>query len=137
MMFHASPFISLVVCVAAFLSLLPFPRTVKAQDLVATEDISGGSSVFVFRESRKKPQAHAKGAGATFGVSARARGARANTQIASAAQTRRATAMSRKRETVAKANRKAILSNTLATNADAFLDKGQTDQAITNYRAAL
>src|SRR5437762_7107097 len=117
-MFHARRLISLVVSVAAFLSLLPCPRTVSGQDLVATEDISGGSSVFVFRESRKKPQAHASGARAAFGFSGRARGARANSQIASAAQKRRAMAASRQREAVARANRKEALSNALTAKAD-------------------
>ena len=137
MMFHARPFISLVLCAAVFLSILPCPRTINAQDLVATEAISGGSSVFVFRESRKKPQARSTGGQAGVGLNSRARGARANSQIASAAQKRRATAAARQREAVAKANRKEALSNTLTAKADAFLEKSQGDLAITNYRAAL
>ncbi len=137
-MYYAARPTALVLSLATFFSLLPFPRNVKAQDLVATEDISGGSSVFVFRESRKKPQARSTGAHAAFGFGGRARGARANSQIASAAQKRRANSIAaRKREAVARASRREALSNTLTLKAEGFLDNNQTDPAITNFRAAL
>jgi tetratricopeptide (TPR) repeat protein len=135
-MFFARRFVSLLL-VSSFLFIFPAPRAVSAQDLVATEDISGGSSVFVFRESRKKPQARSTSRGAALGFG-RARGVRSNGQIAAAAQKRRTNSVAvRKRETAAKATRKEALSNTLTAKADGFLEKNQTDAAITNYRAAL
>ena len=138
-MFYAARPISIVLSLTTFLSLLPLPRPARAQDLVATEDIAGGSSVFVFRESRKKPQARSSVAGrSAFGMGARRGGARANSQIASAAQKRRTMSVAaRKNDAVATANRKAALSNTLTIKAEGFFDKNQTDLAITNYRAAL
>src|SRR3954470_3653182 len=113
--------LSLLLSVSAFLSILPMPKTVPAQDLVATETVSGGSSVFVFRESRKKPQARgasafvgeASGGGSGSGASGKARSSRTNTQIASAASKRRAAAAKRRAAMVAAANRKIALSNTL------------------------
>ncbi|MBK7393720.1 MAG: hypothetical protein IPI64_10545 [Chloracidobacterium sp.] len=54
--------LSLLVIASFFFALLPLPSSVAAQDLVATDDIAGGSSVFVFRGSRKAPQARAGGA---------------------------------------------------------------------------
>jgi tetratricopeptide (TPR) repeat protein len=137
-MFYAARPFSLVLSLATFFSLLPLPRNVSAQDLVATEDISGGSSVFVFHGSRKKPQARSTGARAAFGIGGRARGMRVNSQIASATQKRRSNAIAtRKRDAVARAGRKEALSNTLTAKAEGFLDNNQTDPAITNFRAAL
>src|SRR5215813_253309 len=37
-------------------SMMPYGSVVRAQDIIASDEISGGSSVFVFRQSRKKPQ---------------------------------------------------------------------------------
>ncbi len=145
-MFRVRRNLSLFLSVSVFVGLLPFPPAVTAaQDLVATEDVAGGSSVFVFRESRKKPQARSAGGRAILGEGigggggvARARSARSNAQIASAAQKRRAAAIAaRKREAVAAANRKVKLSNTLTAKAEGFLDNNQPDLAITNYREAL
>lgn len=128
---------SAVACLCVW-STLGMPPSVRPQDLVATEDIAGGSSVFVFRESRKKPQARSGGAQAAMRFSGRSRGVRTNSQIASVAQKRRAAAIAaRKSEAVARANRKAALSNTLTLKAEGFLDNNQADLAITNYRAAL
>src|SRR5689334_9412322 len=47
-----------------------------SQDLVGAEDIGGGSSVFVFRESSKKPQVKAAGGGGVAGRAARGGGRR-------------------------------------------------------------
>ena len=136
-MFFARRFVSHLLVVSSLLVTLPAPRAAHAQDLVATEDIAGGSSVFVFRESRKKPQARSSVRGAALGIG-RARGVRSNAQVAAAAQKRRAaSAAARKREAVARATRREALSNTLTAKADDFLDKNQTEPAITNYRAAL
>ncbi len=143
-MFRVRRKLSLFLSISAFLSILPCPTSVIAQDLVATEDVAGGSSVFVFRESRKKPQSRSAGGRAILGEGlggggAQARSSRSNAQIAAAAQKRRLAAIAaRKRAAaVAAANRKIKLSNTLTAKAEDFLDNNQTDPAITNYRDAL
>src|SRR4051794_16735875 len=131
-MFFARRFVSLLLVASSLLIIMPAPRAARAQDLVASEDIAGGSSVFVFRESRKKPQVRSAGRPLNTG---RSRAARSNAQIAAAAQKRRATsAAARKREAVARATRKEALSNTLTAKADDFLDKRQAELAIINYR---
>jgi len=145
-MFRFKRQLSLFLSISAFLSVLPCPITVKAQDLVATEDVAGGSSVFVFRASRKAPQARSGGGRAILGEGigggggvAQARSARSNAQIAAAEQKRRIAAVAaRKRAAaIAAANRKVKLSNTLTAKAEGFLDNNQTDTAIATYRDAL
>lgn len=138
--------LSLFLSLSAFLSILPCPPTVKAQDLVATEDVASGSSVFVFRESRKKPQARsaggravlAEGIGGGNGI-AQARSGRSNAQIAAIEKKRRQAAIAARKHAaaVAAANAKIKRSNILTTTAENFLDNDQTDQAITNFRDAL
>ncbi len=135
--------LSLSLSISVFLSILPLPRTIVAQDLVATENVAGGSSVFVFRESRKKPQARSSAGRASLsegmgggGSVAQASRSRANTQIIAAAKKRRAAA-AKKQAAVAAANRKITMSNTLTAKADGFMESSQTDLAVTNYRAAL
>lgn len=133
-----SAVIKLLTTAAIILAILPAPVTVTGQDLVSTEDISGGSSVFVFRESRKKPQARSAGGRIGLGASsARARVSRSNSQIASAAAKRRAAAVAARKKAAAAADRRVALSNTLTVKAEEFLDNNQTDLAITNYRSAL
>jgi tetratricopeptide (TPR) repeat protein len=130
--------LSLLLSISAFLSILPCPRGVNAQDLVASEDVAGGSSAFVFRESRKKPQAHFAGVRVVMTSGASGRSSKSNAQIAAIAQKRRLDAIAaRKRAAVAAANRKIKLSNTLTAKAEEFLDNNQTDSAITNFREAL
>ncbi len=143
-MFRIRRNLSLFLSLSIFLSLLPFPPKTNAQDLVASEDVAGGSSVFVFRESRKKAQVLSGGGRAILGEGlgggvARARSVRSNAQIAAAAQKRRLVAIAARKRAVAiaTANRKVKLSNTLTAKADGFLDNNQTDTAITNYREAL
>lgn len=129
---------SLLLSLTIVFSTLPAHHAARAQDLIATEDIASGSSVFVFRESRKKPHARSGGARAVAGYSGRARAGRSNSQIAAVAQRRRAAALATvKRSTGRPAGRKEALSNTLTAKADAFLEEGKTDLAISNYRAAL
>ncbi|MEQ1603786.1 MAG: tetratricopeptide repeat protein [Pyrinomonadaceae bacterium] len=127
---------------AVFASMLPLPQAVKAQDLVPTEELAGGSSVFVFRESRKKPQSRAGGARVSLAAGGQVRkpksAAQTSAQIAVAAKKRRAAAIAaRKQAAKVEANRKLALSNTLTTKAEGFLDSDQTDLAIKNYRDAL
>ena len=128
--------LSLFLATTAFLSILPPAVPVSAQDLVATEDLAGGSSVFVFRESRKKPQS--KIAATRGAASGRGKASRSSSQIAASAQKRRAAAIAaRKKAAVAAANKKIALSNTLTTQAEASLDNNQTDAAIKAFRDAL
>jgi len=53
--------LSVFVIFVMFAAILPLPPQANTQDLVASEALAGGSSVFVFRESRKKPQSRAGG----------------------------------------------------------------------------
>ena len=119
-------------------SMLPFPRVALTQDLVPTEDLAGGSSVFVFRESRKKPQSRAGGGRVSRASGGQAKVPQGASQIAAAAQKRRtASIAARKKAVKAETDRKLALSNTLTTKAETFLDSNQTDAAIKNYRDAL
>ena len=131
---------SIVISTSLLLAIIPSETKVDAQDLVASDSIGGGSSVFVFHGSRKQPQARAGGGRVTVGGSGvgRVARARAGGQIATVAKQRRATYVAKRpKPTTTGANRKAALSNTLTAKADGFADSGQTDAAITNYRAAL
>ncbi len=131
--------LALLLSISIFVSLLPSEQNVTAQDLVANDDVGGGSSIFVFRESRKKAQAKFAGGHVNIGQGTGSTGnARTSGQIAAAAKKRRAAAVAaRKKAAIAAANRKIALSNTLTAKADGFLDNDQTDTAITNYQAAL
>ncbi|MGB2752321.1 MAG: tetratricopeptide repeat protein [Pyrinomonadaceae bacterium] len=133
--------LSLLVIASFFFALLPLPSSVAAQDLVATNDIAGGSSVFVFRGSRKAPQARAGGGKASLGEGGGRVGGgskAASGQIAALAKKRRADAIAaRKKAAIAAANKKIASSNMLTAKAETAFDNDQTDLAITNYRAAL
>ncbi len=127
---------SFILSAGLLFSTIPFPKAVSAQDLVATEDLAGGSSVFVFRESRRRPQTKLASGRVSIG-SSKSR-VSSNAQIAALAKKRRAAAIAaRKQAAIAAANRRIALSNTLTVKAEGFLDNDQTDLAITNYRAAL
>jgi len=136
---------SLLLLFSFAFALVPRLNRAHAQDLVATEDIVGGSSIFVFRESRKRPQARAasasgirEGGGGGSGTG-RSGAARSNAQIAAAAQKRRNEAIAARKRQAAKAeaNRKLALSNTLTAKAETLLEGNQTDAAIKSYRDAL
>lgn len=112
---------------------------VRGQDLAPSESLAGGSA-FVFRNGSKKPQARFASAYAFLGEAAGggAKAQRTSAQIAAAAKKRRLAAIAaRKKAAVAAANKKIALSNTLTAKAEANLDAGQTDLAITNFRAAI
>ncbi len=137
-MFKTHRFVRLLLSSILIFSTIHFQIPAAAQDLVATEELAGGSSVFVFRESRKKPQAKLAGGKVSIGAKAKARAASNNSQIAAISKKRRATAIAaRNQAAAAAANRRLALSNTLTIKAEGFLDNDQTDLAITNYRAAL
>lgn len=125
-----------------FAAGLPSPRAVAAQDLVPSEEFAGGSSVFVFRQSRKQPQSRAGGGSVSSSGAGRSKApksaAQTSAQIATAAKKRRAAAVAaRKQAARAEANRRLALSNTLTVKAEGLLDTDQTDLAIKNYRDAL
>lgn len=118
-------------------SILVFP-----QDIVASDDITGGSSVFVFRKSKKEP--HEKAAGRAMragGGTGRAGRNRYDAQYA--AIRKKHVTQSRTNQAVVAKNRapqrnpKTTQSNILAAKADALLDAKQYDQAIAAYREAL
>ena len=118
-----------------FLSSFVFPGRVAAQDLIANEDIVGGSSVFVFKEGRKKPHSHS-----SLRVRSRAdrgRASRVSARSDAAATRRRAAAITKRKQMVRTGDRKVALSATLTIKAEGFLDHDEIDLAITNFRDAL
>ena len=139
-MFRSRSFARFIVSSVISFSLSASSILVFPQDLVASDDVSGGASVFVFRKSRKEPQEKAAGR------SARSGGGRATvsknrytTQVAANRQKRVAKA---KQTTVASSrtqqrNSKIALANTLASRADGLLEKGEVDRAIVDYRESL
>lgn len=139
---RANSFITFVVSFALIFSLLPAATMVRGQDMVASESISGGGSAFVFRGSKKAPQARMgigyASTGEAAGGAGKARSGRTNAQIAAAAKKRKAAAaLARKKAIIAAANKKLQLSNTLTAKGEKALDADQNDEAITNFRAAL
>ena len=62
--------IEMIVALIVAISLNSGVINVAATDLVPTDDLSGGASVFVFRSSRKKPQERGGGSGLRGGASA-------------------------------------------------------------------
>lgn len=133
--------------VKAFLSLLVFASissqgiVVRANDIVATEDVTRGSSVFVFRQSAKRPQESAGGSVSLGGSSRRSYRERLNAQVAeqrrkkaAAAKARQAAiAKARARERMAKLK----LSNTLAATAEKQMESGDVESATVSYRNSL
>lgn len=130
---RSRPYLAILLSLSITFVFLPNSQPAYA-DLVATESIAGGASVFVFNESRKKQQA----AGGRLKLRTdKGRSSKRNLQIASAAQKRRAAAIANRKKAAASANAKIVRSNTLTTAAEKFLDENNLDQAITNFRAAL
>ena len=135
--FAKSLFSSIVLLTLNLSCLLVFP-----QDIVAADDITGGSSVFVFRKSRKDPQMKAAGRSMRAGGGrVRSNKAKYSAQVA-ANRKRRSDKAKSTQATVAKGRpqprtSKITLSNTLTAKADAQLEAKQIDLAITTYREAL
>ena len=128
-----------VIAAGLVISILAPSVNLFSQDLVGTEDIGGGSSVFVFRESSKKPQVKAAGGSGVVGRAGRGGGRR---HIDSAYM-----ASKRKHSTVAKsgpavrrppsAAAKLKLAQADIAQAATHMQAGQTDAAIAAYRDAL
>ncbi|HEY2846273.1 MAG TPA: tetratricopeptide repeat protein, partial [Pyrinomonadaceae bacterium] len=129
------PAFSALSLTSIFLTNLLCPGVAHTQDLVANEDITGGSSVFVFKEGKKKPQSHSNVR--VRAHSDRGRATRVGSEASAAASRRRATAVARRKPVVRTGDRKAALSATLTQKAEGFLDNNQIDLAITNFRDAL
>src|SRR6478609_6570509 len=128
--FAKSFFSSLVLASISLSTVFVFP-----QDIIASDDITGGSSVFVFRKSRKEPQQKAAGRGMRAS-SASGRGGRGHYDSQVAANRKKRLARSKVNEAQLAKNRaqqrnaKFTLSNTLTAKAETQLDAKQVDQAI-------
>jgi superkiller protein 3 len=138
-MLRKSIFARSIVVYAIVISLLPFSSSVRANDIVPTDDLVGGTSVFVFRGSSKKPQAKL---GAVHGFRGSASGrakianqiAAARKKKADAAKARAAeVAKIRARERVARLKQ----SNALASKGEAELASGDATSAITSFRESI
>lgn len=120
-----------------FSCILVFP-----QDIVASDDITGGASVFVFRKSRKAPQEKAAGRTARAG-GGRARSDQARYAAQLAVNRKKRVERAKVNQAALAKNRaqqrnaKLVLSNTLQARADDQLAAGQIDLAITTYRESL
>ena len=129
------PFISTVIIVSIFTSSV----SVLPQDIVAADDITGGASVFVFRESRKKP--HDRAGSRSFRQRNRGNGGSKYQAQLAANRKKRAARPGPAASTVAK-NRarqrpQANQSAALTAKADALLEANSVDEAISTYRTAL
>ncbi|MEO8042859.1 MAG: tetratricopeptide repeat protein, partial [Acidobacteriota bacterium] len=134
---NRSFFSSAVLLSISFSTIFVFP-----QDIVASDDITGGSSVFVFRKSRKEP--HEKAAGQAMRAGGgRGRAGRNRYDAQFAAMRKKHVTQAKANQTVVAKNRapqrnpKITQSNTFAAKADGLLDAKQYDQAIAAYREAL
>lgn len=130
-------FRSLIVLLT-LISLVLFPVPVSAQDIVSSDDITGGASVFVFRQSRKKPQT--KLAGRSVRLSNRGRGNPAAAKARLAANRKRRASRPVGTATAGRRparNPRATQSSALIVKADKLLEANSADAAIAGYRDAL
>ena len=128
---------SLVLASIGFSTIFVFP-----QDIIASDDLAGGSSVFVFRKSRKEPQEKAAGrAMRASTASGRAGRSHYDSQVAANRKKRVARAKANQaqlaKNRAQQRNAKIATSNTLTAKAETQLDAKQVDQAIATYREAL
>lgn len=129
-------FIALFLTFSFAAQLLP----VNAQDLLSSEDLTAGSSVFIFRGSRKRAQERS---GSTR-LSASAAGfykVRMNGQI-DASRRKKANQAKDRQAAVARArarerNAKLKLSNTLTARAETMMESGDVNGATNNFREAI
>jgi len=141
-MFRKNNLLKVSFSVIALISLnLAGLPTVRANDIVATEDVVKGSSVFVFRDSRKRPQERAGGSLSLGSNRTRSYRERLNAQIA-ANRKKRAEAAKARQAAIAKARArerlaKLKLSNTLAAAAEKKMETGDIAGAIVDYRGSL
>ncbi|MEP7148729.1 MAG: tetratricopeptide repeat protein [Acidobacteriota bacterium] len=135
--FARSLFSSAVLLSISVSTIFVFP-----QDIVASDEIAGGASVFVFRKSRTQPQEKAAGRAMRAG-GGRGRAGRNgyDTQLA-AHRGKRATQAKTNQAQLAKnrtppRNAKITTSRALIAKADGLLEAKHIDQAIATYREAL
>ncbi len=131
---NTQPIIALIFLTSLLLNAVP----TAAQDLVATNDLSAGTSVFVFRGSSKRPQERMGGGSLSASRSGYMR-TNINKQTAFSRQ-RRAEQVRAQQAVAAKAKAgtaKVKLSNTLAVRAGKVLEAGDLSGAITNFRETL
>ncbi|MEO6589854.1 MAG: tetratricopeptide repeat protein, partial [Pyrinomonadaceae bacterium] len=116
---------------------------VTAQDIVTSDDISNGASVFVFRESKKKPQVKLSSKNTFVAVRSNKNvQSRKNSQIASVRKRKPSpinsgSIVARKTPAKKTANSKIALSNTLTAKAQKLFESKQNDPAIETFREAL
>ena len=101
-MFRTNRFFKVLFSLTAFFSISFQGMVVKATDIVATDDVISGASVFVFRDSRKKPQESAGGSIGVGGARKRTYREKVNAQIA-ANRKKKADAAKARQAAVAKA----------------------------------
>ncbi|MFL6466548.1 MAG: tetratricopeptide repeat protein, partial [Pyrinomonadaceae bacterium] len=139
-MFRNSFFARCTVVYSLIFSLLPiFSTPVMANDIVPSDDLVGGTSVFVFRGSSKKPQ---EKLGAARGFRGAGSGrARVASQIASARKKKADAAHARAAELARIRARERVArlkqSNTFAAKGEAQLASGEIEGAITSFRESL
>jgi tetratricopeptide (TPR) repeat protein len=138
-MLRKSVFARSIVVYAIVLSFLPFSASVRANDIVPSDDLVSGASVFVFRGSSKKPQSKL---GAVHGFRGGAGGrAKIATQIASARQRKADAAKARAAEVARLRARERVLklkqSNTFAAKGEAAMESGDVNGAITSFRQSI
>ena len=143
-MFRSIKFLKAIVSLTVIAALNAGGLNVYATDLVPSDDLKSGASVFVFRSSRKKPQE--RGGEAAGSRKGRAGGTVArreqfNKQLAAdrkkKADQARARRLAAARAAARERNARLKLSNTLTARADAMMDKGDVAGAAVNYREAL
>lgn len=132
---------AVVKAIAFSLVVLQIP--VAANDIVPTDDLSGGASVFVFRGSSKKPQGGggvAVRSRAGFGT-ARPGRAKIDSQIAANQKQKMEAKKARAAEIARMRARERVVrlkqSNALAAKGEAQLDRGELDSAIASFRESL
>lgn len=121
----------------------PAVSMVRGNDIVPASDITGGTSVFVFRGSSKKPQAGAAAVRSyrPTAATASANRVRINAQAATKrrqranAATARAAAIARQR--ARERNARLRQSNVLTARAETQLEKGEIESSVSNFREAL
>jgi tetratricopeptide (TPR) repeat protein len=138
-MFRNSLFARSIIVYVVVLSMLAFSVPVRANDIVPSDDLVNGTSVFVFRGSSKKPQdklASARGFRGAGGGRARIA-----SQIASVRKKRADAAKAKAAEVARLRARERVLklkqSNTFAAKGEAQLESGDVNGAITSFRESI
>ncbi|MBX3244560.1 MAG: tetratricopeptide repeat protein [Acidobacteria bacterium] len=125
------------------LSVITASVVFNINDIVPSSDITGAASVFVFRGSSKKPQSGTARAKAySAGAATRADNRQRINRQASAGRTKKAEDARSKtallaRQRARERNARLRQSNILTARAETQLEKGELEQAISNFREAL